>query len=155
MSGAHFARPNPCLVTTPLRLQTRAHLALQGHAQVMVVKFMGAHVQYPLRTRLGQSANVATRYFSHSFCGCPPNGRHYQQNNLLQRSYHEQLRLLNQALLMSTHWDMYVRIARLCSLSLPIVQYTQLNAFNDTQLVAYNSLSERRPQAWQVKITLI
>ena len=34
-------------------------------------------------TWLIQSANVATRYFSHRSFGCPLDGRHYQQNGLL------------------------------------------------------------------------
>ena len=70
-------------------------------------KFHGcSHAISTPSTWLIQSANVATRCFPHLFCGCPADRRRYQQNGLLCWSYHEQFRLLNQALLTSTCCDM-------------------------------------------------
>ena len=104
-SGARFARPTPWLVTrtNPLRLLLHTlTLALER-----VVNFRGALlIEQPRRSltcnicsehMTSQSANVATRYFSHCFFGCLPEGRRYQQHDLHWWSYHEQFSLLNQA----------------------------------------------------------
>ena len=69
----------------------------------MSMQFAHVHMQHPLRT---QSANSVTRYLSHRVCGCPPEGRRYQQHNLYWPSYHKQFRFLNQVLSTFTRCDM-------------------------------------------------
>ena len=44
-------------------------------------------MQYPLSSDMhdgSQSANVATRYFFHRFCGCPPEGKQKQQQQQIK-----------------------------------------------------------------------